>query len=164
MPDLEIHWLPERMAFLDRSLTGDSVWGQKVKKAFRRLKFNPKAESYQRPSGEALFFAEWRKALRNLPVSSDLLRSTKELHWELAVDTASDPLEELGARFGLLEQLAAHSERVAPHRLGFQGGLDRYARLCSLQQCSGRNGFACLLLLRPGPPDWESRRGVDGTH
>ena len=34
MPDLESHWLAKRLAFLSRSLTRDTVWGQKVKKAF----------------------------------------------------------------------------------------------------------------------------------
>ena len=87
MPDLG------RLAFLDRSLTRDMM-RQKVKKGFPRQKSNPKAESYRRPRGEALFFVECHKAFRNLPGSSNLSRSRKELYRELVVGTASDPLEE----------------------------------------------------------------------
>ena len=180
MPDLESHWLAERLAFPGRSLTRDMVWGQKVKNAFLRLKSNPKAENCRRPRGEAPFFAECRKALRNFPWSSDLSRTRKELYWELVEGTArgatrlvagwdSLPIE-LGARFGLLEQpwvlayLAARSERVTIRWLGFQGGLSRYAPLCSLQQWSGTNGFARLLILRTSPPVLEARQTVDGQH
>ena len=63
LPDLESHWLTEILIFLGRSLMRDTVWGQKVKKAFSRLKFNRKAESYCWPSGEASFFFECRKAV-----------------------------------------------------------------------------------------------------
>ena len=69
------------------------VWGQKVKKAFPHLKFNPKAESCHRLRGEALFFTKCCKALRNLLGSSDLSWSRKELYRELVVGITSDPLE-----------------------------------------------------------------------
>ena len=31
MPDLESHWLAERLAYLGRSLTGDAMWTQRLK-------------------------------------------------------------------------------------------------------------------------------------
>ena len=71
---------------------------------------------------------------------------------------------ELGARIRLLEQiqvlahLAACTERVAPCRLGYQSGFGRHSRLPPLQQWTGRNGFARLLLLRASSPVVESRR------
>ena len=77
---------------------------------------------------------------------------------------------ELGARFGLLEQLrvlahlAACSECVGPQRLGLQSVLGRHARLPPLRQWFRGNGFALLLLLRADPSVLESRRGVDGSH
>ena len=37
MPDLESHWLAERVAFLGQSLSRDTVWAQKVREAFPRL-------------------------------------------------------------------------------------------------------------------------------
>ena len=141
MPDLESHWFAERLAFLGRSLTRDTVWGQNVKKAFPRLMSNPKAESCRRPRGEAPFFAECRKALCNLPWSSDLSWSRKEL----VVGTASDLLverldwsqNEICSQWNWAPDsdfLAARSERIAPCWLGFQSGLGRHARLHSLWQ------------------------------
>ena len=44
MADLESHWLGERLAFLGRSLTGDTVWRRKASRTFPRLKSDPKAE------------------------------------------------------------------------------------------------------------------------
>ena len=44
MPDLESHWLTERLAYLDRSLPRNTVWGQKGKVVFPHLKSNPEAE------------------------------------------------------------------------------------------------------------------------
>ena len=38
MPDLESHWLAERLAYLGRSLTGDAVWRLKASRTFPRLK------------------------------------------------------------------------------------------------------------------------------
>ena len=111
-----------------------------MKKAFPRLKSNPKSEGCRRPRGKGPFFNECCKVLRNLPGSSDLSRSTKKQHRELVVDTASDPLKEWlswsrdeipsqwnwapGSGF-LNNNLAARSGRGTPHRLGFQGGLGR---------------------------------------
>ena len=34
MPDLESHWLAERLAYLGRALTGDSVWRRKASRTF----------------------------------------------------------------------------------------------------------------------------------
>ena len=94
MPDLESHWLAERLAYLGRVLTGDSVWRRKASRTFPRLNSDPKAEGRCRPLGEALFVRECRKALRNLLGSSDLSWPRKELYRELVVGFASDPLSE----------------------------------------------------------------------
>ena len=51
MPDLESHWLAERLAYLDRVLTGDSVWRRKASRTFPRLNSDPKAEGRRRPLG-----------------------------------------------------------------------------------------------------------------
>ena len=90
MPDLESHWLAERLAYLSRSLTEDAVWRRKASRIFPRLNSDPKAEGRRRPLGEALFVRECRKALRNLLGSSDLSWPRKELYRELVV----------GRRFG----------------------------------------------------------------
>ena len=57
MPDLESHWLAERLACLDRSLTGDSVWRRKASRTFPRLKSDPKAEGRRRPRAKHCFLA-----------------------------------------------------------------------------------------------------------
>ena len=106
MPDLESHWLAERLAYLGRSLTGDSVWRRKASRTFPRLKSDPKAEGRRRPLGEALFFSECRKALRNLLGSSDLSRPRKELYRGLVVGSASDPLSE--RRGWTAEEIRSH--------------------------------------------------------
>ena len=159
MPDLESHWLAERLAYLGRSLTGDAVWRRKASWTFPHLKLDPKAEGRRKPLSEALFVRECRTALRNLLGSSDLSRPRKELYRELVVGSASDPLSvrrgwtaeeirslELGARIELLAQLrvlahlVACAECVAPSRLDLQSEPGRNARLHSLQQWLGRNG------------------------
>ena len=94
MPDLESHWLAERLVYLGRSWTGDAMWRRKVSRTFPRLKSDPKAEDRRKPLGEALFVHECRTALRNLLGSSDLSRPRKELYRELVVGSASDPLSE----------------------------------------------------------------------
>ena len=94
MPDLESHWLAERLAYLGRSLTGDAEWRLKASRTFPRLKSDPKAEGRRRSLGEALFVHECRKALRNPLGSSDLSRPRKELYRELVVGAVSDPLSE----------------------------------------------------------------------
>ena len=80
MPDLESHWLAERLAYLGRSLTGDAVWRRKT---FPRFQPDPKAEGRRKPMGETSFVRECRAALRNLS------QSWKELYRELVVDSAS---------------------------------------------------------------------------
>ena len=92
VPDLESHWLAERLSYLGRVLTGDSVWRRKASRTFPRLNSDPKAEGRRRPLDEALFVRECRKALRNLG-SSDLSWPRKELYRELS-GFASDPLSE----------------------------------------------------------------------
>ena len=106
MPDLESHWLAERLAYLGRSLTGDAVLRLKTSWTFPRLKSDPKAEGRRRPLGEALFIRECRKALRNLLGSSDLSWPRKELYRELVVGSASDPLSE--RRGWTAEEIRSH--------------------------------------------------------
>ena len=106
MPDLESHWLAERLAYLRRSLTVDSVWRRKASRTFPRLQSDPKAEGRRRSLGEALFVRECRKALRNLLGSSDLTRPLKELYRELVVGSASDPLSK--RRGWTVEQIRSH--------------------------------------------------------
>ena len=93
MPDLESHWLAERLAYLGRSLTGDAVWRLKASRPFLRLKAD-------------LFVREYRTALRNLLGSSDLSRPRKELYRELVVGSASDPLSE--RRGWTAEEIRSH--------------------------------------------------------
>ena len=106
MPDLESHWLAERLAYLGRVLTGDSVWRRKASRTFPRLNSDPKAEGRRRSLGEALFVRECRKALRNLLGSSDLSWPRKELYRELVVGSASDPLSE--RRGWTAEEIRSH--------------------------------------------------------
>ena len=94
VPDLESHWLAERLAYLGRSLTGHSVWRRKASRTFPRLMSDPKTEGRRKSLGETLFVRDCRKALRNLLGSSDLSRPLKELCRELVVGSASDPLSE----------------------------------------------------------------------
>ena len=94
MPDLESHWLAERLAYIGRSLTGDEVRRRKASRTFPRLNSDPKAEGRRKPLGEALFVRVCQKALRNLLGSSDLSWPRKELYRELVVGSASDPLSE----------------------------------------------------------------------
>ena len=58
MPDLESHWLAERLAYLGRSFTGDAVWRRKASRTFPRLQSDPKAEGRRKSMGEALFVRE----------------------------------------------------------------------------------------------------------
>ena len=93
MPDLQSHWLAERLAYQGRSLTGDAVRKRKASRTFPRIKSDPKAEGRRKPLGEALFVRECRTALRNLG-SSDLSWPRKELYRELVVGSVSGPLSE----------------------------------------------------------------------
>ena len=92
MSDLESHWLAERLAYLSWSLTTDAVWGLKVRSIFLRLRSNPKAEGRHRPRDEAPFVRECRRAIRNLPQSSDLSQYWKELYRGLVAGSVLDPL------------------------------------------------------------------------
>ena len=94
MPDLESHWLAERLAYLGRALTGDALWRLKASRTFPRLQSDSKAEGRLKPLGEVLFVRKCRTALRNLLGSSVLSWPRKELYWELVVGSASDPLSE----------------------------------------------------------------------
>ena len=63
MPDLT-----EKLAYLGRSLTKDTVWGLKLRDAFPRLSSNPEAEGRRRPRDETPFTRECRKAKQPTPV------------------------------------------------------------------------------------------------
>ena len=177
MPDLESHWLAERLAYLGRVLTGDSVWRRKASRTFPRLKSDPKAEGRRRPLGEALFVRECRKALRNLLGSSDLSWPRKELYRELVVGSASDPLSE--RRGWTAEEIRSHwnwapgssflnnSEfsltwRLVRNALSLRG-LNFRAGLADMPDCprcgSGLEETAEHAFYVLG-----SRRGVDGSH
>ena len=106
MPDLESHWLAERLAYLGRSLTGDAVWRRKASRTFPRLKSDPKAEGRRKRLGEALFVRVCRKALRNHLGSSDLSQPRKELYRVLVVGSSSDPLSE--RRGWTAEEIRSH--------------------------------------------------------
>ena len=131
MQDLESHWLAERLAFLSRSLTTDAVWSLRVGVAFPNLGLCPSAESRRRPRDEPPFVIECRRALRNLPRSSDLSWTRKELYRGLVVGSASDPLvERLGWSAEEIRSQwnwAASSKRVGPQQLGLESVLSRYA-------------------------------------
>ena len=106
MPDLESHWLAERLAYLGRVLTGTAVWRLKASRTFPRLQSDPKAEGRHKPLRETLFVRECWTALHNLLGSSDLSRPRKELYQELVVGSASDPLSE---RYGwTTEEICSH--------------------------------------------------------
>ena len=68
------------------------VWGLKVWSAFPHLRSNPEAEGPRKPRDEAPFVHEYHRAIQNLPLSSDLSRSRKELYRGLLVGSISDPL------------------------------------------------------------------------
>ena len=93
MPDLKNHRLAERLAYLGRSLTTKTVWAPKVRDAFPRLRSNLKAEGRRKPRDETLFSIECRRAIRNLPWSSDLSWPRKKLYYGLVEGSVLDPLE-----------------------------------------------------------------------
>ena len=68
------------------------MWRRKLIDTFLRLKLDAKAEGRRKVRGETPFVRECHKALRNLPWSSDLSRSRKELSKELVVCFGSDLL------------------------------------------------------------------------
>ena len=94
IPDLNSHRLVERLAYLGRLLTTDAVWSLRVRVAFSVLRLCPKAEGRRRPRDEPPFVIECRRALRNLPRSSDLSWTRMEIYRGLVVGSASDPLVE----------------------------------------------------------------------
>ena len=64
---------------------------------FPRLRSNPKAEGRRRPRNEVPFVSVCRRAIRNLPRSSDLSRSRKELYRGLVVGSTLYPqVKQLG--------------------------------------------------------------------
>ena len=137
MPYLESHWLAERRVYLGRSLSGDAVWRRKASTTFPRLQSDPKAESRRKSMGETPFVREFRKALRNLPGSSDFSQSWKELYQELVVGFASDPLRE---RHGwTAEEVSSHWNWVPG--LNFFNNPE-----FSLTWCLGRNSLPLLSL------------------
>ena len=107
MPDLESHWFAERLAYQGRCLSTGAVWRRKARMCFPHLMSNPKAEGRRRPRGRVPFVRECHQALCNLPESSDLSRSRKELYRELVVASASDPP---------VDRLGWSMEEVRSHR------------------------------------------------
>ena len=108
MPDLEIHWLAKRLAFLGRFLSWDMVWGRKVKDVFPRLESDPEAKGRCKPKLDTPFPRECCKALCNLPGSSELSQSRKELYRELVLGSVSNPLvERLGWSLEEIRQVRA---------------------------------------------------------
>ena len=55
MLDLGSHWFAEKLAFLYRSWTGDTVWGRKVEVVFPKLECKPRAEVRRSPGGESTY-------------------------------------------------------------------------------------------------------------
>ena len=106
MPDLENHWFTERLVYLGQSLSKDKVWRRKASNTFPSLKSDPNAEDQHKLRGEAPLIHECRKALRNLPWSSDLSWPRKERYRELLVGSASDPL--MDRISWLMEEVCSH--------------------------------------------------------
>ena len=52
MPDLESHWLTERLTYMGRFLSGYVVWRRKASRTFPCLQSDPKAEIRRRSMGE----------------------------------------------------------------------------------------------------------------
>ena len=106
MPDQEKHWFAERLAYFGRSLSKDMVWKRKASDTFPQVRLQRRREL----RSEAYFVQECRKALRNLPGSSDLFKSRKELYRDLVVGSASDPLVD---RLGWsMEKVHSHWNRA----------------------------------------------------
>ena len=184
MPDLESHWLAERLAYLGRSLDGDCSVEAEGESGFSRLQSDPKAEGRRKPFGETLFVCECRTALRNLLGSSDLSQPRKELYRELVVGSASEPLSE--RRGWTTGEIRSHwnwapassflnncefslTWRLVRNALPLVG-LNYKAGLADMPDCArcgswlGRNGWARLLLLWASSSVLGSRRWVDGLH
>ena len=90
--DLEAHWFVGRLAYLGWCLSKGMAWRQKVRKTIPRFMSDPKAKGRHKRRSEAPFARECCQALCNLPGSSDLSRSWKQLYQELLVASTSDPL------------------------------------------------------------------------
>ena len=61
MPDLENHWLAEKLAYLDWSLSRNMVWEQKMRDVFPCPEFDPKADGHRKPKAAASFTQVYRK-------------------------------------------------------------------------------------------------------
>ena len=106
MPGLENHWFAERVTYLGRSLSKDTVRWRKASDTFPRVKSDPKAEGQHKLTGKAPFVRECRKALRNLVGSSDFSMSWKDLYGELMVGSTSDTfVDQLGWS---MEEMRSH--------------------------------------------------------
>ena len=100
MLDQESHRVAERLAYLGRSLSRDTVWGQKVSR-HSSPELQSQSGGHRKPRDEVPFACECRMALRRLPGSSDLSQSRKELYWNVVVGFASDPfIGRLGCSMG----------------------------------------------------------------
>ena len=143
MPDLKNHWFAERLAYLGRSLSKDTLLRRKASETFLRHQV--------RPQSRRLTQAEGRSTVCLLMPSSNSQPSLVQWPFEAEKGTVSgfsgghhfgssrgsgrlvngvgSLAFELGARFGLLEQfrvlahLAACTESVALFGLNYKAGL-----------------------------------------
>ena len=71
------------------------MWRRKASDTFPRLKSGPKVDGRLKLRSETPFVRECRKALCNLPGSSDLFVSRKQLYRNLVVDQLGWSMEEV---------------------------------------------------------------------
>ena len=110
MPDLESHWLAERLAYLCLVLMGDSVWRRKASRTFPRLSW-PRKELYRElvvgsASDPLSVRHSWpAKEIRShwnwAPGSSFLNNSEFSLTWRLAWNVL--PVRDLNYNAGLAD-------------------------------------------------------------
>ena len=154
-PDLESHWLTERLAFLSRSLTTDAVYRRKVERAFLCLKSNPEAVVGQGVKHRI----SSNKAFCKLPVSNDLSRSQKELYRDQVEDSVSDPRG--------LSREDVHSQwnwvRVSWTIPNFRspGALPRM--YCLLPTGLSRQAWQTCLIAPAGAENWKKQPSAPST-
>ena len=98
------HWFVDKLAFLSGSLTGDTVWGRKVRATLPNLKSRSEVESRCKPKREAPYFRKYKNALCKLS------RPRKVLYRVLVEGAVSDPLEK--RLKVLLEEIRLHWNSV----------------------------------------------------
>ena len=81
MPDLESHWLADRLVYQDRSLSRETVWNQKMSVIFPRLMSYPEVEGRSRPKNETLIasaarpFVNFLGPVKSLSLQRNCIRS-----------------------------------------------------------------------------------------